>query len=105
VIAAAPFNSGLLATTTPGESATFDYGPVPADVLAAARRLASLTAEAGVPLPAAALQFPLRHPAVLGVATGLRSAEEVRQAVANLDVPVPGTLWAELDSQEVATWR
>ena len=105
VIAAAPFNSGLLATTTPGESATFDYGPVPADLLAAARRLASLTAEAGVPLPAAALQFPLRHPAVLGVATGLRSAEEVRQAVANLDVPVPETLWAELDSPEVAAWR
>jgi D-threo-aldose 1-dehydrogenase len=98
VIAGAPFNSGLLATQTPGEGGTFDYAPVPGDLLARARRLAAVTAGAGVPLPAAALQFALRHPAVLAVAAGLRSAEEVRQAAAHLAFAVPDALWAELDA-------
>jgi D-threo-aldose 1-dehydrogenase len=98
VIAAAPFNSGVLATSPPADGATFDYAPAPADVLARARRLGSTTAQAGVPPPAAALQFPLRHPAVLTVAAGFRSAWEVRQAVDNLAAPVPDALWAELDA-------
>jgi D-threo-aldose 1-dehydrogenase len=98
VIAAAPFNSGVLATSEPSDETTFDYAPASADVLARARRLASVAAQAGVPLPAAALQFPLRHPAVLTVAAGFRSAREVREAVDNLAAPVPAGLWAELDA-------
>src|SRR3954447_3662286 len=98
VIAAAPFTSGVLATSAPAEGASFDYAPATADVLARARRLASVTAQAQVPLPAAALQFPLRHPAVLTVAAGFRSAREVREAVDHVAVPVPHALWAELDA-------
>jgi len=98
VIAAAPFNSGVLATSAPADGATFNYAPASADVLARARQLASVTAQAQVPLPAAALQFPLRHPAVLTVSAGFRSAREVRAAVDNLAVPVPDALWAELDA-------
>src|SRR3954447_16051566 len=67
VLAAAPFNSGLLATPEPAEGATFDYRRVPPHRLALARRLASVAAANGVPLPAAALRFPLRSPAVLTV--------------------------------------
>jgi D-threo-aldose 1-dehydrogenase len=98
VIAAAPFNSGVLATSAPADGATFDYAPAPADVLARARRLGSVAAQAGVPLPAAALQAPLRHPAVLTVAAGFRSAREVREAIDHLAAPVPDALWAELDA-------
>jgi D-threo-aldose 1-dehydrogenase len=98
VIAGAPFNSGVLATSAPPDNATFGYAPASADVLARARRLASVASQADVPLPAAALQFPLRHPAVLTVAAGFRSAREVREAVDNLAVPVPDALWPELDA-------
>jgi D-threo-aldose 1-dehydrogenase len=98
VIAAAPFNSGVLATPAPTQGASFDYAPAPSDVLKRARRLSAVAAEAGVPLRAAALQFPLRHPAVLTVAAGFRSPAEVRQAVAALAVPLPDGLWAELDA-------
>jgi D-threo-aldose 1-dehydrogenase len=97
VIAGAPFNSGVLATSSPPDGATFGYVPASADVLARARRMASVAAQADVPLPAAALQFPLRHSAVLTVAAGFRSAREVREAVDNLAVRVPDALWAELD--------
>ena len=88
----------MLATSAPPDDATFGYRPASADVLAQARRLASVAKQAGVPLPAAALQFPLRHPAVLTVAAGFRSAREVREAVDHLAVPVPDSLWAELDA-------
>ena len=45
---------------------------------------------------AAALQFPLAHPAVATVVAGLRSIEEVRSAVARLNAKLPASLWAHL---------
>ncbi|HEY1106478.1 MAG TPA: aldo/keto reductase, partial [Agromyces sp.] len=70
VIAAAPYNSGLLATSTPAADAHYDYETVSAEVLDRARRLAAACADAGVELPVAALQYPLRHPAVRAVVVG-----------------------------------
>src|SRR3954462_14542432 len=96
VIAGAPFNSGVLATSAPPDNATFGYAPASADVLARARRLASVASQADVPLPGAALPFPLLHPGVPTLAAGFRSAREGREAGDNLAVPVPAALWAEL---------
>jgi D-threo-aldose 1-dehydrogenase len=98
VLAAAPYNSGLLAADEPDGSGSFDYGPVPPEVLARARACARVAREHGSTLPAAALQFPLRHPAVAGVVTGLRSVEQVRAAAAWLATPLPDELWAALPS-------
>jgi D-threo-aldose 1-dehydrogenase len=50
-----------------------------------------------VPLRAAALQFPLRHPAVSAVVFGARSASEVID-VADLGRELPLGLWDELDA-------
>ena len=97
VVAAAPFNSGLLAQAEPAEGAFFDYGPAGPEVLARARALAAACARHAVELPAAALQFPLRHPAVVSVVTGLRSAEQVHTALARFAAPVPAAAWADLD--------
>jgi D-threo-aldose 1-dehydrogenase len=94
VIAGGVFNSGVLAD--PREGATFDYAPAPPEVLERARRLHAICAHHGVPPAAAALRFPLAHPAVATVLTGARSAAELRGNVALLDVPVPEALWAEL---------
>lgn len=92
LIAAAPFNSGLLAG---GDH--FNYVSAPAHVLAATRRLSQICADFDVPLPAAALQFPLRNPVVVSVVAGARSVAELRQQAAWLDHPIPDELWRALD--------
>jgi aryl-alcohol dehydrogenase-like predicted oxidoreductase len=91
VFAAGVFNSGLLAGGT-----TFDYAPASNELVARARELAATCARWGVPLKAAALQFPLRHPAVESVLVGCRTAAEVDEDLALLRVPIPAALWDEL---------
>ncbi len=94
VMAAGVFNSGLLANPT--DDAHFHYAPASAEVIAEARRLAAICARHGVPLAAAALQFPLRHPAVTLVLPGARSAAEVDTDVDLFDLAIPDALWDEL---------
>ncbi len=96
VLAAGVFNSGVLAAPAPG--ASFHYAPVPDDVLARVRRMEAACSERGVPLAAAAIQLPLRHPAVQAVLVGARSAAEVDEDVALLDAPIPEDLWEVLAS-------
>jgi D-threo-aldose 1-dehydrogenase len=96
VVAAAPFNSGLLAADQPSLTAHFNYGPPPAEILSQARALAETCRRHGTRLPAAALRFPLRHPAVVSVVAGLRTAGEVEAVVRLLSAPVPDAAWADL---------
>ena len=95
VIAAGVFNSGLLAA--PRAGATYDYAPAAPERIARARRLDEICARFGVALRAAALQFPLRHPAVSCVLTGARSAQEVADNAAQFAAPVPAELWDALE--------
>jgi D-threo-aldose 1-dehydrogenase len=95
VLAAGVFNSGILAG--PGDGATYDYAPAPPGPLARARRMRDACAGYGVPLPAAALQFTLRHPAVTAAVVGARSAKEITADTSYLSTPIPDTLWAELE--------
>lgn len=97
VIAAGVFNSGLLADPRPG--ASFDYAPAPPEVLERALTLRSVCEAHGVPLRAAAVQFPLTHPAVACVLVGARSAAEVEDAVRMAAVPVPEALWRDLRAE------
>ena len=99
VVAAAPFNSGLLAQPWPPDGAHFNYGPAGPDLLERARDLARMCTEHGVDLPTVAVQFPLRHPAVVSVVTGMRTAEQARTALTRRTTPVPGDLWAALESR------
>jgi D-threo-aldose 1-dehydrogenase len=96
VVAAAPFNSGLLAEDQPSLAAHFNYGRPSWEILVQARTLAGICQRYGTRLPAAALQFPLRHPAVVSVVAGMRTADEVNTAVHMLAEPVPEAAWAEL---------
>ena len=52
-----------------------------------------------VPLPAAALQFPLHHPAVACVLPGARAAVEVEANVEWLELAIPAALWSDLRSE------
>jgi D-threo-aldose 1-dehydrogenase len=96
VLAAAPFNSGVLASARPTEDASFGYRAVPPDVLERARRIAEVSEAHGVSLPQAAMALPLRLPAVASVVLGMRSATEVRENLALQAEPVPAALWSDL---------
>jgi len=95
ILAAGPYNSGLLGDARkPG--ATYNYTAVDPATLGRAQRIYDVCAAERVDVGAAALQFPLAHPAVVTVVAGLRSAGEVRSAVARLTANLPASLWAHL---------
>lgn len=97
VLVAGPFNSGVL--VRPGAAATYDYAPPPEAVRVRVARLAAVCARFETPLPAAALQFPLAHPAVASVVPGARSRPEMREIAAWATTPIPSELWTALRSE------
>jgi D-threo-aldose 1-dehydrogenase len=99
IVNAAVFNSGLLASSVPGADSHYEYGPVPPAILARAHRLATVCEAHGVELPAAALQYGLRDPAVRTIVVGAASAEQVRQNHERMQAPIPDGLWSELERE------
>jgi D-threo-aldose 1-dehydrogenase len=91
VIAGGVFNSGVLAG---GD--TFEYQPASPSVLARVESLRATCAAHDVPLPAVAVQFPLRHPAVGTALVGCRTPYEVDEDVRLFQLEVPQALWDEL---------
>jgi D-threo-aldose 1-dehydrogenase len=98
VIAAAVFNSGLLARDRPTAEVTYNYAPAPAELVARVNALADVCEGHGVSLPAAAMQFTLGHPAVATVCTGARSADQVARNAALFNIDIPQTLWFDLSA-------
>ena len=94
VIVGGAYNSGLLADPNPGTH--YNYLPAPPPLIDRAQRLQAICARHGVPLKAAAIQFPAAHPAVAAVLTGSRRAAELAENCALFDWPIPAGLWAEL---------
>lgn len=96
VVAAAAYNSGILAHDSPPSGATYDYAPAAAELLDRARRIAAVCAEHGVTLPQAALAYVRTHPAVVSTVVGLATPEQARQAGERAAVRVPAELWRAL---------
>ena len=96
VIAGGVFNSGVLAD--PVDGAHFDYRPAPPELLARARAMRDLCAGYQVPLAAAAIQFPARHPAVDSVLVGARNGDEVAADLRYAELAIPAQLWERLDA-------
>jgi D-threo-aldose 1-dehydrogenase len=90
-------NSGVLADPRPG--ATFNYAPAPAAVVERARRIGEVCARHEVPLRAAAMQFPMAHPAVASLVAGVRTAAHLDEYPALLAHPIPADLWSELRAE------
>jgi D-threo-aldose 1-dehydrogenase len=101
IIAAGVFNSGVLAN--PVEGAHYDYEPASQEILEKARAIGKFLERYDVSLPAAALQFPLRHPAVTSVLTGAGSVEELRSNIAHFDTELPDELWSEMEKAGLIT--
>jgi D-threo-aldose 1-dehydrogenase len=97
IVIGGPYNSGILATGVRRAGAiNYNYAAAPQEIIARAAAIESICDTHSVPLPAAALQFPLGHPQVLTVIAGMGTREQVRQAAEYLRHPVPQALWAEL---------
>ncbi|MCY3837406.1 MAG: aldo/keto reductase [Gammaproteobacteria bacterium] len=97
VVIAAPYASGWLAD--PSGSATYMYAPAPPEVVARSERMHAICEDHGVPLAAAALQFPLAHPAVATVIPGAKSPEEPVASRRNLDTEVPDDVWRRFKAE------
>ncbi len=96
IVNASVFNSGLLATDTPGADARYEYGGVPAPVLERVQAIAALCHEFGVSLPAAALQYTLRNDTVRSIVVGGSKPEQLSQNAARTVEPIPEELWSTL---------
>ncbi|HEV8488682.1 MAG TPA: aldo/keto reductase [Candidatus Limnocylindrales bacterium] len=94
VLVGGAMNSGVLADPRPGSA--FDYRPAPGPVVERARRLAEACGRHGVPLKAAAVQFPLAHPAVVSLVAGVRRIDHLDEYPALMRHPIPDDLWQEL---------
>jgi D-threo-aldose 1-dehydrogenase len=94
IIAGGIYNSGLLADPKPG--APYNYVPADEARLARALELEAVCRRHGVPLRAAAIQFPLAHAAVSCVVTGARTAPEIADNERMLQFDIPSDLWQEL---------
>jgi len=91
----APYQSGILATG-PRPGANADYAPASAELNERVGRIQAVCERHGVPLAAAALQFPLGHPSVAAVIPGARSAAQVQRNLEVFRMDIPGALWDEL---------
>jgi D-threo-aldose 1-dehydrogenase len=100
VVIGSPFASGILATG-PIAGASYAVAPASAAILDKTRRIQTVCERHGVPLPAAALQFPLAHPAVAAIVPGARSAAQVEQNLAHMRHAIPPDLWAELKTERL----
>ncbi|MDI1366531.1 MAG: aldo/keto reductase [bacterium] len=98
IIIGGPFNSGVLVEGS-GRPLHYNYHPAPPEIVDRVRRLGAVCAAHGVPLPAAALQFPLAHPAVASVIPGLGDPDQVEQAVAWMATAIPDALWDDLRTE------
>jgi D-threo-aldose 1-dehydrogenase len=97
VIAASVFNSGVLADPDADPSfVNYFYRPATPEIIERARAIREICLSHGVSLRAAALQFPLTHPAVASVLVGCRSAAEVVANVADFEADIPAALWGDL---------
>jgi len=86
-----PLNSGILAGRD-----TWNYKAAPPDIVARVNAIEAVCDRHRVPLAAAALQFPLAHPAVAAIIPGPRNVEEFHANVRLLRHPIPAALWADL---------
>ena len=92
----APFNTGILAGRD-----TWNYRPAPSEIVGRVKMINAICDGHQVPLVAAALQFPLAHPAVAAILPGPRNVDEFKANAKLLRYPIPPALWADLRNAEL----
>ena len=77
----------------------FNYEQAARQWIDKARALKRVCDAHGVDMRAAALQFPLAHPAVASVIPGAATPEQVEQNVDLIRVEIPDVMWSEMKSE------
>jgi D-threo-aldose 1-dehydrogenase len=93
IVIGGPFNSGVLV----GQR-KFNYEDAPEEIVRRVEQLEAVCNEFAVPLPAAALQFPMAHPAVVSCIPGVRDVTQLRKIATWFDMTIPDELWSTLQS-------
>lgn len=101
VIIGGPYNSGLLANTE-RRRATYDYKPAPEDLWNKAQSIRTICDAHSIDMRAAALQYPLRHPAVAAVIPGVISVDEVTTNLNLIQQSIDESLWHDLANEELS---
>lgn len=96
IVVAGAFNSGLLAGNR-----KFNYAEAPADILARVGEIEAACEAEGVAMQAAALAFPVLHPAVVTVVSGARNAEQMKANVGWFEQEIPASFWTRLKDRGV----
>ena len=100
IVIGGAYNSGILATGVGGKGPHhYDYGPAPDHVIGKVAAIERVCNSFGVPMPAAALQFPLGHPAVVSVIPGMDTTRRVEQTLELFASEIPAGLWDALCEQ------
>ncbi|WOH38120.1 aldo/keto reductase [Thalassotalea fonticola] len=100
IVLGGPYNSGILATGTrrAGVEPYYNYEPASASIISTVAKIEDICEQFNIPLAAAALQFPLAHPAVVSVIPGLSSAGRVESTVQQMQLQIPAEFWQCLQS-------
>lgn len=96
IVVGGPLNSGILAGRD-----TWNYTAAPPEIVTRVNSIRTVCDAHGVPLPAAALQFPLAHPSVAAIIPGPRATEEFEENSRLIRHPIPAALWADLRDQQL----
>ncbi len=96
IVIAGAFNSGVLVGNN-----KFNYEDAPAEIVERVRVLKTTCDEFAVPLPAAAIQFPMAHPAVVGCVTGAHTASQLQANIAWFESAIPSEFWAALAARRL----
>ncbi|MDR3472635.1 MAG: aldo/keto reductase [Devosia sp.] len=100
VIIGAPYASGILATG-PGPTARYRYGIAPDDIQHKVERIRAVCSRHGVSMQAAALQFPLAHPAVVSIIPGGAKPSEVIANIGFVQEVIPAAFWQDLKAENL----
>jgi D-threo-aldose 1-dehydrogenase len=96
IVVGGVYNSGILAD--PDNAPKFNYADAPIELVAKARKIRDFFAQWDVPLTAAAIQFPFRHPAVTTVLTGARSVGELNANISAFNHSIPEECWQKFET-------
>ncbi|WNO52392.1 aldo/keto reductase [Stakelama saccharophila] len=102
IVLGGPYNSGILAKGVRGRAVGhYNYEPAPAKIVERVGAIEDVCDAHGVPMIAAALQFPLAHPQVVSVIPGMNSPRQVQAAIDLMAVAIPPALWADLKDKRL----
>jgi len=102
VVVGGPYNSGILATGVLGKGPrNYNYTAAPDAIVDRVAKLEAVCEEFGIPLPAAALQFPLAHPAVVSVIPGIGKVRRIDQTLKLFNTSIPDEFWTAIKDREL----